>query len=68
MTDIFTLPFLFLCSEPVPIKKIIAESTPVEHKENFKDKVKRLQSAAKKVRKPVLVETIKKKRNVVELW
>ena len=54
--------------ETPPIKKIVAESKPLVHKEDFKDKVKRLQTAANKVRKPVLVETIKKKRTVVELW
>ena len=54
--------------EPTPIKKIVAESKPLVHKEDFKDKIKRLQSAANKVRKPILVETIKKKRTVVELW
>jgi hypothetical protein len=48
------------------VKTVVVESTPVE-KVSFKDKVKRLQAASNKVKKPVQVET-KKRRNVVELW
>lgn len=51
--------------QPKPV--VVAESKPEVKKVSFKDKVKRLQAASNKVRKPVHVE-VKKKRNIVELW
>jgi hypothetical protein len=60
---------------PIEIESdtLVAKSVPAItpgseiKKVSFKDKVKNLQSASNKVKKPVQLE-IKKKRSVVELW